>query len=408
MFASIRRIDRIAEIQSARPVNTAWWAVVSRFLLHGLIVSSWVSRIPSIQARLHLTNAALGLCLLGTAVGSVLAIPFTGWLISRFGSRRVTIWSTAGFSVALAAPVFASSPVSLFCSLLLYGAMAGSNDVSINSQAVAVEAAVGSPTMSRFHAMFSIGGMIGASAGSLAAAHALSPEVHLSAAAALFLALSALTAPFLLDAKESSRQKTPKLQFRRIPAVLVTLTIIGFCLFLSEGAIADWAAVYLKQVLSARSGMAAAGYAVFSTGMAVFRLLGDWITKKFGPVLTVRAAALTAAIGLTWALTARSAEMALPGLGLTGAGFSVIVPLVFSAGGRLKSLPAGAGIALVSGAGYIAFLFGPPLIGFLAQWTSLRAALFLIVALSALAAVLAQAVADSEEAQEAIAETIPT
>jgi len=113
------RVARAAEVQSAPPLNAAWWAVVSRFLLHGLIVSSWVSRIPSIQSALHLTNAALGLCLLGTAVGSVLAIPFTGWLISRFGSKRVTIWSTAGFSVALAAPALANGPLSLFGALLL-------------------------------------------------------------------------------------------------------------------------------------------------------------------------------------------------------------------------------------------------------------------------------------------------
>jgi MFS family permease len=336
-----------------------------------------------------------------------MAIPFTGWLIGRFGSKRVTVWSTAGFSVALAVPALTRAPLSLFCALLLYGAMAGANDVSINSQAVAVEAALGSATMSRFHAMFSIGGMIGASAGSLAAAHTLTPGVHLLTASALFLSVSALTAPFLLDARESSRQGTAKVEFQRIPKVLATLTVIGFCLFLSEGAIADWAAVYLKQVLSAGSGMAAAGYAVFSAGMAIFRLLGDWVANRFGPVHTVRTAALAAALGLTWALTAHSAEMALPGLGLTGAGFSVIVPLVFSAGGRIRCLPAGAGVALVSGAGYVAFLFGPPLIGFLAHWSSLRAALFLVVALSVLAASLARAVGDSDEARGPIAETNP-
>ena len=155
---------------------------------------------------------------------------------------------------------------------------------------------------------------------------------------------------------------------------------------------ADWTAVYLKQVLMAGPGAAAAGYAVFSAGMALFRLFGDSVTKRLGAVRTVRTGALVAAVGLTLALVAHSAEWALPGFALTGAGFSVIVPLVFSAGGRVRSLPSGAGIATVSGSGYVGFLFGPPLIGFLAQWSSLRGALFTVVGLSLLAAVLAGAV----------------
>ena len=150
--------------------------------------------------------------------------------------------------------------------------------------------------------------------------------------------------------------------------MLLTLTVIGFCMFLSEGAMADWTAVYLKQVLIAGPGVAAAGYAVFSAGMAVFRLLGDAITARLGPVRTVRAGALVAAAGLALALAAQSPGWALPGFALTGAGFSVIVPLVFGAGGHLRSIPRGAGIAIVSGSGYIGFLFWPA-----PDWTAGRA-----------------------------------
>src|SRR3954451_22490435 len=100
-------------------ISAAWWAVISRFLLHGLIVSTWVSRIPAVQNSLGLSNARLGLCLLGTAIGSVCAIPLAGWSISRFGSKRITAWSTLGFSFALAAPSFATDAQSLFAALLL-------------------------------------------------------------------------------------------------------------------------------------------------------------------------------------------------------------------------------------------------------------------------------------------------
>jgi MFS family permease len=370
----------------------AWWAIVARFLLHGLIVSTWVSRIPAIQSSLALTNADLGFCLLGTAVGSIAAVPLTGWLVSRYGSKLATTWSTVGFSLALIAPALAVNAPSLFAALALFGAMAAANDVSINSQAVSIEAALAEPTMSRFHAMFSVGGMIGASLGGLVAWHEVAPRVHLALASALFLLIALFTAPLLLDAEDRVPKRSGALALKRIPPVLLTLTAIGFCMFLSEGAMADWTAVYLKQVLFAGPGVAAAGYAVFSAGMAIFRLLGDAITTRLGPVCTVRAGALVAAAGLSIALAAHSPAWALPGFALTGAGFSVIVPLVFGAGGRVRSVPRGAGIAIVSGSGYIGFLFGPPLIGLMAQQTSLRAALCLVVALSLLAAMLARAV----------------
>ena len=378
-------------------LTAAWWAIVARFLLHGLIVSTWVSRIPAIKSSLELTNAGLGLCLLGTAVGSIAAVPLTGWLVSRYGSKPVTTWSTVGFSLALIAPALAVNGATLFAALILFGAMAAANDVSINSQAVSIEATLAEPTMSRFHAMFSVGGMIGASLGGLAAWHGIEPGVHLPVAAALFLLIALFTAPLLLDAQDRVPKRAGAIALKRIPPVLLTLTAIGFCMFLSEGAMADWTAVYLKQVLFAGPGVAAAGYAVFSAGMAIFRLLGDAITTRLGPVRTVRAGALVAAAGLSIALSAQSPGWALPGLALTGAGFSVIVPLVFGASGRVRSIPRGAGIAIVSGSGYIGFLFGPPLIGLMAEHTSLRGALVLVVALSLLAAALAPAVRAAEQ-----------
>jgi MFS family permease len=133
------------------------------------------------------------------------------------------------------------------------------------------------------------------------------------------------------------------------------------------------------------------GYAVFSAGMAIFRLLGDAITTWLGPARTVRTGALVAAGGLGLALLAPSAYWALPGLAASGAGFSVIIPLVFGAGGRVKSVGRGAGVATVSGIGYLGFLFGPPAIGFVSQLTSLRYALWIVVALCVIAALLSRA-----------------
>src|SRR5271165_5892734 len=384
-------------------LSSAWWAVAARFLVHGLVVSAWVSRIPAVQALLQLSNGALGMALLGAAIGSDSAIPACGWLVSRYGSSRVANWTSVGFCLALILPALAVNVATLFVALFAYGAMAGANDVAMNSQAVAIELKMKSPTMSRFHAMFSIGGMAGAALGGWVAAHHVLPWIHFSVGAAICIAITLATNPMMLEVHDHLEKREHGLPFWRIPPVLLALCVIGFCIFLSEGAMADWTAVYLKQVLAAGPGLAAMGYAVFSAGMAIFRLVGDAITTRLGPARTVRTGALLAAAGLGLALLAPSAYWALPGLAASGAGFSVIIPLVFGAGGRVKSVGRGAGVATVSGIGYLGFLFGPPAIGFVSQLTSLRYALWIVVALCVTAALLSGAAGGDSRPQKTAA-----
>jgi MFS family permease len=199
----------------------------------------------------------------------------------------------------------------------------------------------------------------------------------------------AAVAPFLLVSAPAPKNAEHRVAFSKIPPVLLALSAIAFCILLAEGAMADWTAVYLRQGLNAGPGTAAAGYAVFSAAMAIFRFLGDWITTRLGPLQTVRSGSLIAAVGLVWALCMRVPEWSLPGFALTGAGFSVIIPLVFGSGGRVPGISAGAGIATVTGIGYIGFIVGPPAIGFASQAFTLRYALVVVVACCLLSAVLA-------------------
>jgi MFS family permease len=366
----------------------AWWAVVARFLIHGLAVSTWVSRIPSVKASLHLGDGLFGLCLFGSAIGSVIGIPLSGWGVTRYGSRRACVWTSVGLCLALILPALAANAPALFAALFVFGLMLGGNDVAMNSQAVSVEKLMGSRTMSRFHAMFSVGGIIGAAGGGWIASHGVSARAHLVVMAVVFFAFSFATAPLLLEAAPQETSHATRLRLRSMPVALLALCAIGFCIFLAEGAIADWTAIYLRQILRAGPGLAAMGYAVFSAAMAVFRLCGDWITNRLGFTWTVRGGALLAACGLTSALLVHSPYWALPGFALVGVGFSSIIPLVFAAGGRIPSVSEGAGVAAVSGIGYLGFLVGPTAIGFISELTSLRGGLTLIVALSLLAAAL--------------------
>ncbi len=360
------------------------------FLVHGLVVSTWVSRIPAVQARLGLNNGVLGVTLLGTACGSVLAIPLCGWLVTRFGSRAVTSWSTFGFCCALIPISLASNAPELAAALFLFGAMGGTMDVAMNVQGVEVEKALGKPTMSRFHAMFSIGGMAGAALGGAAAARGVDPELHFAAAALLCAVVAGLGAGGMIVSRtRETAGQAHRLPLGKIPAGLLAVSGIAFCMLLSEGAMADWTAVYLRQTLAAGPGTAASGYAVFSAAMAAFRLSGDAITLRLGNVRTARVGSLVAAGGVFCAIAATSARWALPGFAAAGAGFSVIVPLAFGAGGRVEGVSPGAGIATVTGFGYVGFLIGPPVIGFTAQALTLRTALGIVVLFSLASAMLA-------------------
>lgn len=376
-------------------IQRAWWSTLLIFSIQGMGVSTWISRIPSIKSNLALNNGVLGLTLLGAAVGSVLSIPLTGILVNRYGSKRVTAVSMIGFCFALVPLALATNAVALGMTLVLFGALSGMMDVAMNAQGVEVEKRLGTPTMSRFHGLFSLGGMLGAGAGAAVAARGIAPLAHFAAAAGALLLLAAISAPHMVETHTGeAAPHAHRVPLTKMPKVLFTLSAIAFCILLSEGAMADWTGVYLRQVLAAGPGTAAAGYAVFSAAMAIFRLLGDMITLRLGNVGTVRTGALVAAAGLFCALCARSPAWAMPGFAATGAGFSVIVPLVFGAGGRVNGVSPGAGIATVTGFGYFGFLVGPPSIGFTSQLLTLRYALGIVVLLCLLTAKLSRSVAN--------------
>ncbi len=373
-----------------RSLRAAWWATVVLFLVHGLIVATWISRIPAIQTTLHLNNGILGLTLLSSAVGAVSTIPITGWLVSRFGSRRVTAISSIFFCLAVNLLALAPDALRLAAALFVFGTVAAAMDVSMNAQGVEVEKALGRPTMSRFHAMFSLGAMLGAGIGGWIASRGFVPSVHFALSSLIDLIAVVAVSPLLLHTQNRASKQRHRLPLRKIPRALLALSAIGFCILLSEGAMGDWTAVYFRQVLNAGPGLAAEAYAVFSAAMTGFRFLGDGITARLGAFRAVRTGSLVAAGGLLWALSMQSPGWALPGFAAAGAGLSVIIPLVFGSGGRVENVSPGPGIATVTGIGYIGFIVGPPGIGFASQLFTLRYALGVVVACCLIAALLSR------------------
>ncbi len=377
------------QVTSARAARRAIGAL---FFINGFAFATWVSRIPAVQQGLGLSPAALGGAVAGLGGGSLLAMPLAGWLIARAGSRTVVASSALACAATLLLPALAWDAVALGVALGLFGASMGAMDVAMNAQAVELESRVGRPILSAFHALFSLGGMSGAAIGGAIAARGASIPLHF-ASIVLLLGVAALATMPALVVTPPPPPGEPRSRLRFSPALL-GLSLLAACFMISEGAIADWTPVYLATVLGSGPGVAAAGYAVFSAAMTIGRLSGDWLTVRVGRARLMRIGALLAAAGLSAALLIGTVPAALAGFICVGAGFSVAVPLVFSAAGRLDSRSAGPGLAAVTTAGYLGFLAGPPIIGFVAEAVTLPFALGIIVVFALIGAVLAGFVGD--------------
>ena len=381
----MRTREPIPNRGTAAQLKAARLSVSIVFLAHGILVSNWLARIPAVQKQLALQVGVLGLVLLGAPLGALIAMPITSKLVGRFGSGTLTRISTLFLCAVLPLPAIAIGPLTLALFLVIYGAGAGAMDVAMNTQAVDVEHGYGRPVMVSFHALYSFGGMIGSLTGGFAASRFIDPARHLIAAG-----LSIAIVSFFITRRLLPDQIEPVIETRSARELLLPLlglAIISFCILVGEGAMADWSAVYLNGLTG--PAIAPVGYAVFSLTMALGRLAGDWFHEHLGSVRTVRFGSALAAAGLVGGLLRGTVPATLAGFACVGMGFSAIFPIVCSVAGRKAAPQPQAGIAAVTGTGYFGFLIGPPIIGFLAQLSSIRLALGFVALLSAIATMLA-------------------
>lgn len=374
---------------SPAAVRSARRAVCAVFFINGAVFASWAVNIPSVRARFELSTTALGLVLLVIAAGSVLSLPLTGSMIARWGSRPVVIAGTLGFCLTLPLLLVAPSVPALVALLAVLGVCNGAMDVSMNAHGVAIEKRLGRPTMSTFHALFSTGGLMGAAVGGLLLGAGVPPAIQTSVAAAALLIVAAAALPHLLpsDADRGSADSGPVFAVPR--GALLGIAFLVSLSFIGEGAMEDWSAVYLRDVLGTTAGLAAAGFAAFSLAMAAGRFTGDAVRTRAGAVRTLRVSGIIAALGLGVALLIGQPLVALIGFACVGLGLANVVPILFSAAGATPGVPAGTALAAVASAGYLGFVAGPPLIGALAHEVTLPRALLLVVAFAALIATLA-------------------
>ena len=353
-------------------------AVLGIFFINGFLLSSWIPHIPLLQERLGLSEGLLGAALFGMAIGAIISMLTCGVLSNRFGSKNVTIFSTFAFCFSLPLPIIAPSFLTFVIALFIFGASNGAMDVAMNAQAVAIEKRYSRPIMSAFHGFFSIGGLLGVTVGGIALASGVRPSVHVVTVSVLMLPAIIFSIRNLIpgqaDTMPQKESKTTKPNGR-----LLGLGALAFLVLVAEGSVADWSSVYIKQALQTGPGFVAAGYASFSLMMAIGRLSGDRFVANIGPVVLTRTASLIAAFGLGIALLAPHSFTIIFGFGCVGLGLSNIIPVLFSSAGRIPGISSSKGIAAVATAGYFGFLAGPPLIGCIAELSTLNLALSMVV-----------------------------
>jgi MFS family permease len=352
-------------------------ATATLFFANGCGLGSWLPHIPDVKIWHGLSDGALGLALLAIAAGAVAALPVAGALTARYGSRPVSRASALLFCAVLTLPLLAPNLPLLLTAFVLLGIGIGALDVSMNAHAVLVEERYGRPIMSSFHGLFSLGGLVGAALAGGAMAAGLPPTPHLAIAAAVLGAAVLAAWPALLPTMPAP-SGDPLFVLPR--GRLAILGAVAMAAFMAEGAMGDWSAIYLRMDLGAAPATAAWGFGAFSLTMAIGRLTGDVLVARFSAAGIVAAGALIGASTLAAALVAGHPAAAVLGFAGIGLGLSNVAPIVFSAAGRMPDLAPGIGIAAVSTAGYCGFLAGPPLIGLIADGSSLTVGLGLVAA----------------------------
>jgi predicted MFS family arabinose efflux permease len=363
-------------------------AAAAAFLVAGLVFGTWAARIPAIKTDLGLTDGQLAVALVALNGGAVVGLQAGAWVVGRLGSRTAVRLALPSYAVLLLPISLAPHLPALTAAVAVSAVVNSVVDVAINTNGVGVERRSMRPVLSRLHALLTLGGILGAGLGALAARLGIGVAPHFAGVAAAgavaAIALSRLLAP---DHVAAPVTDVPPVRARWV----LGLGLLAWCVTLAEGSGNDWTAVYLHE-LGVSEAAAATGVVAFLGAMTLGRLVGDHLRARTGTVTLFRASAATAAAGFGTALLVDAPAAGLIGFALLGLGVSITLPLLLGAASHRAAdtgrSPATA-VAQVSMVAYLGSFAGPMLIGALATATSLRTALVVPAAAAAIAALAA-------------------
>lgn len=378
-------------------LQKARFAVFAYFTIAGAAVTFWAVHIPVVESKLDISHSAIGALLLVFGGGALTAIQIVGNLIDRVGSKTATFLSGTFMGIMLFLPGLANSPIQLGAALFLLGIGVGATDVAMNAHAVDVEKAYSRPIFSAFHAMWSFGGLIGASLGGLALAAQFEMQTTLSLAAVATLILAVSMRSWMLpDSPNHIASKTAKTDKKaeraRSKAVnAANRKILGFVLFLgamsaaaaiAEGTGVDWSTLHHARILGTSEAQAAIALVVYTGAMGTTRLFIDKVVAAKGRIFVIRYGSLVSAVGTLLVVVSTSSPVALAGWVIAGVGIAGVVPQMFAYSAEVgEASHTGRNLAKVVGITYAGVLAGPALIGFLTELVPLNLALGLGVIL---------------------------
>jgi len=374
---------------TAEQVRKGRIATSLAFTLFGMSVGLWLVHIPVVVSRLELEPAMLGIVLLCIGLTGLAMQPFAAVLIARIGSRGAGRYLLPAMVVAVLVPILAPSLWFLFAGAILVGLVATPANIANNTQAAECEAARGRPTMSSFHAYFSVGGLISASLGGVLIGLGWGDGLGAVLVAAFMLAAAVwATANFLPSAPRLPAERTGP-RFVLPVGALVGIAVLALICNTAEGAVGDWGALYLDTVKNSGPALAASGYAMFSLAMAAARFAGGVATERLGERRMVSGGGVLIAIGVAIALIAPWPLVSATGFLVVAIGAANISPILMSTAARTPGVAPSVGVATVTTALTVGFLAGPPVIGFIAQALGLGAGLAFVGVLGAMIVVLA-------------------
>ncbi len=366
-------------ILTSLPPNRRYRISVSTFFfIAGLTFATWASRIPDIKNKLQLSDAGLGAVLFALPLGLMTSLPISGYMVSNFGSRKMMLIASIVYPATLIFIGFVNTPWQLGGVLFLFGLISNLFNISVNTQAVGVEALYGRSIMASFHGLWSLAGFSGAAIGTLIISMGFEPYLHFIIIFATALLLVIL---FYGNTLPTTASTSSAPVFAIPDRSLLKLGILAFFCLVCEGTMFDWSGVYFDKVVKAPIHLSTVGFVAFMSSMAGGRFAGDWLANRFGKKVMLQVSGILITIGLAFSIIFTGIITATIGFLLVGMGVSSVVPLVYGEAGRSTTMSPGAALAAVSTIGFMGFLIGPPMIGFIAEATNLRWSFAVVAAL---------------------------
>jgi MFS family permease len=345
-------------------------AVSAFYFCMGFSFFSWTSRIPDIKTKLHLNEAQLGSILLALPIGQLIMMPVSGRLVTKYGSKRILSFAILLYVTELTNLGWVNSGWQLALALFIFGLVGNLSNISVNTQGVMAEKIYGRPIMTSFHGVWSLAGFSGSLVGLLMMNLGIPPRQHFFIVAAFVFTVVLIARRYLITGTSAGGER--KRFFSRPEGALVKLGIIAFCSMAAEGTMFDWSGVYFKEIVKAPQSLVMLGLTTFTIMMAIGRFAGDRIIAKVGRKKLLQVSGVLIFSGMMLAVLFPFLVTATLGFFIVGFGVSSVIPTIYSTAARTAKISPGMALAGVSSIGFLGFLTGPPLIGYVAQISSLQ------------------------------------